>query len=85
MSMHSISLDVASALAPPRTCPGCGSRELSPRSDEYGVTFSCRHCERTWTLDFGSLVPVGPERCPACGENGPCAAHAQVPRQREPS
>ena len=47
--MHSTSLDVTSALAAPRACPACGSAELLPGSDEYGVTFTCLSCQRCWS------------------------------------
>lgn len=83
--MHSTSLDVTSALAAPRACPACGSEELLPVSDEYGVAFTCLSCQRCWSLELGLMAPVGPERCPRCSQDQPCPAHSRAPEQRDTS
>lgn len=85
MSVYSTSLDLASALAAPRACPACGSEELLPVSDEYGVRFTCLSCQRCWSLELGLMAPVGPERCPACSQDQACLVHSRVPEQRDTS
>lgn len=82
MDLHSTSLDVASALAAPGSCPACGS-EMLPASDDYGVTFTCLSCQRCWSLELGLMLPVGQERCPACTQGQACLAHHAVPQQRD--
>jgi len=79
MAQHSVSLDVASALAPPRICAACGSN-LHPISDAEGVSFTCLHCQRGWVLELGVLVPADPDRFPAYREEA--ADALPVPKQR---
>ena len=56
MVHHSIDLDLASALAPPRRCPACDSQDLLPVCDEQGVVFLCDSCSRTWVSELGTLA-----------------------------
>lgn len=66
MSAHSVVLDVATALAPPRRCAACGAADLRPLSDESTVAFHCPACGTSWTFELGTLVrapviePAGP-------------------------
>jgi hypothetical protein len=70
MERHSASLDLASALAAPGSCPACGSGQLRSGSDDQGVTFTCLSCQRCWSLELGLMAPVGPERCPGSPRPG---------------
>lgn len=54
--MHSVQLDVAAALAPPRTCPDCGSGRLVAVCTGDVVAFECGACRTTWLPELGSLV-----------------------------
>jgi hypothetical protein len=83
MAGHSTSLDVTSALAAPRACPTCGSENLAPVSDDYGVTFTCLSCQRCWNLELGLMLPVGQERCPTCAQGRACPTHHVAPQQRD--
>ena len=57
MTLHSVSLDLAGALAPPRSCPCCGA-DVAVRALDEGVHFDCQHCACSWTLELGRLLPV---------------------------
>jgi hypothetical protein len=57
---YSIDLDVASALATPRTCPACGAGDLSTIPGADGVSFRCPRCGGSWAPEMGTLVPVEP-------------------------
>lgn len=59
--MHRADLDLATALALPRSCPCCGSDELLTESDDGGVVLVCSICRRRWHPELGTLLPAGQE------------------------
>jgi len=46
-------LDIASALAPPGRCPGCGSGELAAVTDGEQTAFMCQSCGQCWQVELG--------------------------------
>jgi hypothetical protein len=56
--LYSVSLDVDTALAPPRTCLACGAPQLRAVTDQGEVSFVCRGCLRSWGYELGRLVPL---------------------------
>lgn len=62
MAQHSVELDIGAALAPPRSCPDCGSADLTAAVDAHGISFDCMHCDQSWVPVMGMLVPAPGER-----------------------
>ena len=58
MTSYSVDLDLVSALATPRDCPGCGCSELTPHVDRGVVTFACGRCARVWYAEAGAMVTL---------------------------
>lgn len=58
MTQHKVDLDLGGALAPPRTCPNCGSADLATETDDRGVSFNCLGCRQSWMPIMGMLVAV---------------------------
>jgi transposase-like protein len=57
---YRVSLDLAAVLAAPDTCPACGARGLRPVPDGDQVRYRCRRCGRTFAVEFGRVVRLGP-------------------------
>lgn len=58
MTSYVVDLDLVTALATPRTCPGCGHDELVPHPDSSGIAFACGLCARVWHAGAGALVSL---------------------------
>ena len=58
MTSYSVDLDVVGALATPTACPGCGSAELVPQTDQGMVMFGCGLCARVWYAESGAMVTL---------------------------
>jgi transposase-like protein len=58
MSSYRIRIDLNSALAAPRSCPGCASGELEAVPSGDRSEFHCRSCGRTWRVELGRVCQV---------------------------
>lgn len=68
---YRVSLDLATVLAAPETCPACGAQGLRPVPTGDQVRYRCGRCGRTFAVEFGRVVRFGP----ATGHgSGPCAS-----------